>query len=113
MVSTLPAVGAERQDAAGEADDLGSPPTGRQPVPRRTTVTLTLMPGAEPWIRVQHSRGWFKVPAGVAASEILRGVSEGWSAGTRRRTEWAVATIRVPLAEWSLLQAQAAGAAHR
>lgn len=62
----------------------------------RVQVVLQLMPGAEPWIRVEHSAGWFKVPAGVSVQEIYIGATEKWQDGARRlRT--AEPTIRVPL----------------
>ena len=66
---------------------------------RRVQVVLTLMEGPEPWIRVQHARGWFKVPAGVEASELLLGALEGWTS-QRGRPRSAETMVRVPLSEW-------------
>lgn len=69
------------------------------------TVTLRLLPGAEPWVRVEYGQRWFKVPVGVALEEVLRGVEERWTAGPRRKVKMAPTTVRIPLAEWVRLRA--------
>ena len=66
---------------------------------RKAQVVLTLMPGAEPWIRVTHKGGWFKVPGDVCVAEVLAGAVEGWTS-TRRRLAHSEATVRVPLDQW-------------
>lgn len=73
----------------------------------KATVTLTLMDGPEPWVRVTHARGWFKVPADVCISEVLTGALEGWSSAARRRLRHSEPTVRVPLSQY--LRAWGAG----
>ena len=70
-------------------------------------VTLTLMPGSEPWVRVQHPKGWFKVPAFVPLAEVLTGALEGWSATTKRRVSLAGGTVRISAVELAALQLRA------
>lgn len=75
--------------------------TGR----RKVAVTLTLMGGAEPWIRVAHPTGWFKVPATTSLLETLQGALVGWNADIRLTSS--EATVRVPVALWMELRRRA------
>lgn len=65
---------------------------------RRHQVVLQLMPGAEPWVRVEHCSGWFKVPLFTCLEEVLEGVERGWSGN--RGAPAGEATVRVPLSQW-------------
>jgi len=78
------------------------------PEKRRVQVALTLMPGAEAWIRVEHSKGWFKVPAFVPVEEVLRGALAGWQATPTRRFTTCEATVRVPLSVFARMAASEA-----
>ncbi len=69
---------------------------------RRVQVTLTLMPGAEPWVRVEHDRGWFKVPGDAQIVEVLDGALKHWSSTTRRILS-GERYVRIPLSLWNLV----------
>lgn len=76
----------------------------------RVQLVLTLMPGPEPWLRVEHSRGWFKVPADVAGLLILQLASEGCVANPKKPRR-ASSFVRISAEHLAELQAQAAGGA--
>jgi hypothetical protein len=76
-------------------------PKARRP---RHQVILQVMPGAEPWIRIEHSRGWFKLPLFCSIEELVQGVAEGWNGTHNARSGETV--VRVPLAAWQILQLQ-------
>lgn len=78
------------------------------PGKRKVQVTLTLMPGAEMWVRVEHPTGWFKVPGSVTIQEVLAGALIGWSGEVRGRKS-GEATVRVPLSVWLKLNADHPG----
>lgn len=82
----------------------------RRPRRNRYQVTLTLMSGAEPWIRVEHSWGWFVLPATVSVQELLTGVAEHWQRHAPRTLSHAPATVRVPLVDWLDMISKAASA---
>jgi hypothetical protein len=69
---------------------------------RKVSVVLTVMPGPEPWVRIAHNRGWFKVPGDVCVLEVINGAIAGWTS-TRRTLRHSEATVRVPLTEWMRL----------
>ena len=63
---------------------------------RKVQVVLVELPGAEPWVLVQHQHGSFKVPQSVAVSELLEGALARW--GTRHPTPREGRTwVRVPV----------------
>jgi len=62
----------------------------------RVQVVLVVLPGAEPWLKVEHSAGWFKVPLHASAEEVVRGARERWTQ-TPKQTESAEVWVRVPL----------------
>jgi hypothetical protein len=72
---------------------------------RKVSVVLTVMPGPEPWVRIAHNRGWFKVPGDVCVLEVLNGALAGWTR-SRPRLAHSEATVRVPLTEWMRLTGQ-------
>ena len=62
---------------------------------RRWQVQLTLMPGSETWVRVEHAWGHFKLPADAPIHEMLRGIDGRWNgavdaapASTLMRVPW-------------------------
>lgn len=67
-------------------------------------VELKLLPGAEPWLAVRHQGRVFKVPAFVAAFDIIDGVSNRWDMRGQRHTE--TMYIRLPWAEYRRLLAR-------
>jgi hypothetical protein len=56
------------------------------------------MPGPEPWIRVEHRGGWFKLPLFTSIEELVLGVQQGWTKTPSRRLR-EEATVRVPLSQ--------------
>jgi hypothetical protein len=87
-----------------ESSPVGSAPSSwaRRTQRKRHQVVLQLMPGAEAWLRVEHSRGWFRVPACISAEELLQLVADG--VRNKPATTTREATVRVPLSLWRSLQ---------
>ena len=83
-----------------------------RPARKPVQVTLTLMPGSEPWVLVRHSKGWFKLPGIASAAELLEGACAGWL-GTRSRRTAGEATVRVPMSTWAELEASKGADARR
>lgn len=75
-----------------------------RPVRRSVAITVTFMPGAEPWIRIAHPTGWFKLPATAACSVLWDGVVGGWGM-TPRHVVHAGASVTVPLERLRQLEA--------
>ena len=73
------------------------------PTRKRVQVVLQLMPGAEPWVRVEHAHGWFKLPLFCAIEELWYGSLHEWDDRTRHHTR-ADAVVRVPLAQWRAVE---------
>jgi hypothetical protein len=72
---------------------------------RRFTCTLTLMQGAEPWMRVEYDDGRsFKVPADTTVMEVLTGLRERWTL-LRLNVDQGEPMVRVPYAAWIALNA--------
>jgi hypothetical protein len=57
------------------------------------------MPGAEPWVRVEHSGGFFKLPLFASIEELLTGVDQGWQDRSRHHLR-GEAMVRVPMRQW-------------
>jgi hypothetical protein len=76
----------------------------RRPDRPRIQVVLQFLPGAEPWVKVEHSSGWFRLPMFCAIEELYTGAAQGWTDRTRYHQR-AEAIVRVPLAEWRAQQA--------
>lgn len=70
---------------------------------RRVQVQLTLMPGAEPWIRVEHAWGSFKLPAQCSIQEVIRGVEERWTSAPHK-VKTAPSWYRVSVSEYIAYQ---------
>lgn len=62
----------------------------------RLQVVLAVLPGAEPWLRVEHQTGWFKVPGSAPALEIAEGAAARWHGSHQTRVSGEV-WVRVPL----------------
>lgn len=73
--------------------------TNTPPRRPRIQVVLQVLPGAEPWVRVEHSEGWFKLPLFCAVEELYTGAAQRWQDRSRHH-ERAEAIVRVPLAVW-------------
>lgn len=71
---------------------------------RKVQVVLEVMPGAEPWVLVKHSRGHFKVPGSVEALVLVEGALAAWGS-TPTTTREGQLYVRVPLSELTRLQA--------
>lgn len=74
----------------------------RRSIRARHQVVLQLLPGAEPWVRVEHALGSFKVPALVPMQEVLQLVAD--RVRTTPKATTSEATVRVPLSLWRALQ---------
>jgi hypothetical protein len=76
----------------------GSTQGPRQPVVKRRRprhqVVVQLMPGAEPWLRVETGRGSFKLPATCSLLELWELLQGGYRANKAGRGEL---LVRVPL----------------
>ena len=75
------------------------------PQRKRVQVVLQLLPGTEPWVRVEHASGAFKLPLFCAIEELLLGAQQGWHDRPRHHLV-ADAVVRVPLALWREFEAQ-------
>lgn len=52
---------------------------------RRVRCTITLMPGREPWLHIEHVAGSFKVPWHATVLDVFDGISAGWQGKPRGR----------------------------
>lgn len=77
--------------------------------PRRSyAVVLRILPGAEPWVRVEVGARWFKLPIFVPLEELLHGVDARWNGLAKRKPLKEEATVRIPLSKWTELEADSA-----
>src|SRR5579863_8081036 len=75
---------------------------GQKPRPN-VQVCLRLLPGAEPWVRVEHHGTWFKVPLLAPVEEVFYGATHSWSAQRARHPQDPQLTVRVAAEYlWSL-----------
>jgi hypothetical protein len=65
----------------------------------RVQVVLELMPGAEPWIKVEHARGWFKLPGWAQAQVVWEGANAGWTSSPPLKKAGEV-RVSVPLTDY-------------
>jgi hypothetical protein len=66
-------------------------------------IVVQLMPGPEPWVRVEHASGWFKLPLFSSLEDLMTGVQQGWL-DRRRHHLRAETTVRVPLSQWRMVE---------